>query len=295
MRFSFKKGLYCSLIILSSIATARFCHHQTKGFAVSKILHNLIDESTSAQLSNEQIQWARHLFAYPFRYLGRGHQSFVFLSEDGSHVLKLFNNCHQRKMAFFRLLSALPLIRGWANRHLLAHQEKLEKNFKSYQLAFTQMQDKTALLFIHLKATHNLPAVTLIDPLHIKHRLDLNSLGFLIQKKAKLVYPRLEELIQIGDKQAAKRALSKLLDLLIWKCQQGIGDNDPLIRTNFGFIEEEAIQIDVGPLSYDTTIQNPQKMRQEIIRITTSLKNWLAEKSPDLLLFLEQQLQERLS
>ena len=94
------------------------------------------------------------------------------------------------------------------------------------------------------------------------------------------------------DKQSAKKALWAAFFAMFFF---SIMSQMHLLYTNFGFIEEEAIQIDVGPLSHDATIQNPQKMRQEIIRITTSLKNWLAEKSPDLLLFLEQQLQERLS
>jgi hypothetical protein len=146
-----------------------------------------------------------------------------------------------------------------------------------------------------LSRTDALPPINLVDPLNISHRLNSNELGFLIQKKVKLAYPALEEFIAAQDIGRAERALCSLLDLFIWKCRHGIDDNDPLIRTNFGFLDDEVIQIDVGPLSKDFSTHDPERMREEIFRITASLKHWLSERSPELVVFLDQQLQERLS
>jgi hypothetical protein len=286
--------LYCILLPLLCIAVARFCHHQTKGFRIAKVQNNLMDSGHDA-LNAEEIRWIRSLFAYKFRYLGRGHQSFVFLSDDDAHVIKIFNNCQQSNSAFFRMLKPIPWLGRWAERQARFCEENLRNTANSYRIALEEMPDKTALLFLHARQTENLPPLTIVDPLNITHRLNANPLGFLIQKKAKLAYPMLEEWIQAQNLEAAKRALCKLLDLFIWKCRQGIADNDPLIRTNFGFIEEEAIQIDVGPLSKNPSIQDVATMQKEIIRISTSLKNWLSEKCPELCVFLDEQLQERLS
>lgn len=289
-----KRWTFFLILIALCISAARFCHHQTKGFRLTKVQSNLFDTHVQ-ELSIEEIQYIRSLFAQPFRYLGRGHQSFVFISDDQEHVIKVFNNAHQRKIAFFKVLSYIPFFNGWASQKMSSTQTKCQKTFESYAIAFEEMRDQTGLLFSHLNATEGLPPITLIDPLNIRHRLNSNTLGFLIQKKVKLVYPALEEWIQHEDIDKAKRALSNLLDLFMWKCQKGIFDNDPLIRTNFGFLDEDAVQIDVGPLSKDLTIQESDRMRAEILRITTSLKQWLEEKSPDLLVYLDQQLQVRLS
>lgn len=291
-----KNYLFIAIIALLSVAAARFCHHQTKGFRITKIQNNLdVGPCISPPLSNQEIDTIRSLFAYPFRYLGRGHQSFVFLSDDDTHVIKVFNNGHQRKIAFFQLLSYLPFFNHWANGKAQLFGSKLEKTFESYRIAFDEMKDKTGLLCIHLGRTDDLPPLTLVDPLNISHRLDSNELGFLIQKKVKLAYPALEELIEAQDIARAKCALCSLLDLFIWKCRHGINDNDPLIRTNFGFLNDEVIQIDVGPLSKDFSSHDPERMREEIFRITASLKHWLLERSPELVVFLDQQMQERLS
>lgn len=283
------------IALLLCIGTARFCHHQTQGFRITKISNNMDENSVSALcLSQEEIHAIRSLFAYPFRYLGRGKQSFVFLSEDDVHVIKIFNNAHQRKITIFRLLAHIPFLDNWAKAMAERFEYKLEKTFESYRIAFDEMKDRTGLLFTHLQRTDCLPPLMIIDALNICHRLDSNELGFLIQKKAQLVYPALNEMIEAQDIPKAKQAISNLLDLFVWKCRHGIHDSDPLIRTNFGFLDNEVIQIDVGPLSKDFSTQDPERMRQEIYRITTSLKHWLSERSPELVSFLDQELEERL-
>jgi len=294
MKYSLK-CLFLSLVFaLCAFGVARFCHHQTKGFRLSKIANNMHAEPQ--HLSPEEIALVRSLFAYRFHYLGRGLQSFVFLSEDGEHVLKVFINTQKRKSALFQALSPLPFLSSWAKERALHAAEKSIKTFSSYQLAFTEMKHRSGLVFLHLgpSTSRSLPPVTLVDPLHIVHRVDSNTLGFLIQKKAKLVYPALAEWIEAEDLDKAKRALCSLLDLLFWKSAQGIHDNDPLLRTNFGFLEEEAIQIDVGPLSKDFTPAEPEKMQRELQRITASLKNWLTDHSPPLAHYLEEEWQKRL-
>src|SRR5437762_2379231 len=99
MNNRFSRLIAYAAIVLLCIAAARFCHHQTKGFRITKIQNNLDKEVCGMPpLSTEEIDQIRSLFAYPFRYLGRGKQSFVFLSDDGIHVIKMFNNSHQRKI-----------------------------------------------------------------------------------------------------------------------------------------------------------------------------------------------------
>lgn len=228
--------------------------------------------------------------------MGRGLQCFAFESEDKQYVLKLFNNRYQRKIALFSLLSHCPFIEEWANANRHYFEGKLAKTFQSYQIAFEEMQDQTGLVYSHLYPTSHLPsAVTLVDPLNIHHEVDLNTVGFLVQKRATLIYPTLKDYVNRQDVEGAKRALSSLVELFFWKWRHGIADNDPLIRTNYGVLRGQAIQIDVGPLSREQTHLSVEQRREQISKITTSLKCWLNENAPELTPFLEQELLQQLS
>ncbi|SRR5581483_5523019 len=283
------------VFISTAVGTARFCHHATKGFRLSKIRSNLTD-GMPALATEQERAFTEKLFEQKFHYLGRGLQSFVFESEDGHYVLKLFNNRYQEKIALFSFLSHFPGLGRWACKRSHYFQEKLSKTFNSYAIAFDEMQDKTGLLYIHLSPTSNLPQrLQLLDPLFICHELNPNEIGFLIQKKAELVYPALKKYLNSKDIDGAKRALSSLIELFFWKWRHAIADNDPLIRTNYGFVEGKAIQIDVGPLSKMAAAQSFEENHKQIEKITASLKFWLTENAPELTAFLDQELLQQLS
>lgn len=297
---NFKNKLKPFLLIcccaISFIALARFCHRQTEGFRVSKIQPNLIDTSTLSTSNETDKEFLKQLFQQKFTFLGRGLQSFVFASEDGKYVLKIFNNRYQRKIFLFSLLSHFPVLGNWAGHRATYYQDKLLRTFNSYQIAFTEMHDQTGLIYTHLLPSNDLPdQVRIVDKLNICHPLNPNQMGFLIQKRAQLVFPALKEYIQKPDLEGAKQAISSLVGLFFWKWRHGILDNDPLIRTNYGFIDDQAIQIDVGPLSKETMISNKDLHQNEIQRITASLKFWLTENSPELLPFLDRELEQQLS
>lgn len=282
--------------VAALIGVARFCHHATKGFRLSKITSNFHQESAPLAASEEDRTFVNTLFQQKFRYLSRGFQSFVFASEDGLYVLKLFNNRHQTKGQIFSFLSRIPLFGTLAKTGVTHHEDKCAQTFASYRIAFDAMKDKTGLVYLHLSPTTNLnPVLTLIDPLNICHQIDPNTTGFLIQKRATLVYPALTEYVISHDVDGAKKALSSLIALFFWKWDHGIADNDPLIRTNYGFIDGRAIQIDVGPLSKDSSTLGSAHQRSQIGRITASLKGWLHENAPELVAFLDEEIEHRLS
>ncbi|MBI2812053.1 MAG: hypothetical protein HYX67_14650 [Candidatus Melainabacteria bacterium] len=220
--------------------------------------------------------------------MGRGLQSFVFASEDGHYVVKVFNNRYQHKVQLFSLLSHFPLIQYWAKQRAAYFDKKLKRTFASYRIAQEEMAEQTGLVYTHLAPTTELPdKLLLVDRLNICHAVDPNTTGFLIQKRGTLVYPGLVQLLAKHDIDSAKAALDSLVSLFFWKWRQGIADNDPLIRTNYALLNGKAIQIDVGPLSKEGVPFSKERCRNEIDRITASLKNWLNENGPELLPVLE--------
>ena len=277
------KTLFKVLLSLALVwGVARFCHYQTAGFKMSKIANNLEQAPPQAV----PIVDMGPILKQPFTYLGRGFQAFVFESQDKQYVLKLFTNTYQRRLFW---LSLCPFPLQWKTNKNREYSEKLLKGFHSYQLAFDEFKEESGLIYVHLNPTSYLQKITIIDKLGIAHEIDANQMGFLIQKKATLVYPYLSELLAKGEEQRAKEAIHALLDFFVERAKRGIGDTDPLIRTNFGFIGERPIQIDVGPLYKDPLLK--ESYRTDIPRIAQSLKHWLEQHSPELAHYLNRELE----
>lgn len=262
-------------IIALIFGIARFCHHQTAGFRMAKIEGNtfLMECPAIAEKS---------CFKQKFRYFGRGLQSFSFLSEDGTLVLKIFNNRYQNRIFW---LQHLPF---FADKVKCARQ-KLQRNFTSYQIAYEQLKEETGVLYFHPSVTNYLnQKVTLIDKLGIEHELDLDKTGFLVQKRALLFYSYLDQLMETGQLDEAKNALSSYIAFVKKRCEKGIGDNDPLIRANAGFYEGRPMQIDVGPFYLDDSLKNPEICKKQLERAALSLKHHLENSYPELGTYLHE-------
>ena len=289
----YKLALNLVLIALGCVGIARFCHHETRGFSRSKIEGNLAMAPEIAIASDPAVE---QLLNQKFYYFSRGKQSFAFLSEDGKYVLKLFNNTYQRKLQWLKIAQSIPFLSSWAKERTTYFQSKIDRTFYSYQIAFEKMPEQTALCYAHLGASSYLPGrVTIVDPLHIAHELDPNKIGFLLQKRVDLAYPYLKTRIERGEIAEARQGIASLVELFFWKYRHAIADNDPLIRTNYGFLEGKAVQIDVGPLSIDNSFKDNDLQKKESARVLASLKSWLEKNGPELIAFLDEELGRQLS
>jgi hypothetical protein len=128
----------------------------------------------------------------------------------------------------------------------------------------------------------------LVDKLGIHHPLSLDNYEFLIQKRASLLYTALNQMIEENKLSDAKETLSNLVKLLSHVAKVGIADKDPDLMTNFGVIGTEPIQIDVGRFS-----PRDQKLdKNEIIRITDRLNQYLMTRCPELQQHLKTQIEQ---
>ena len=268
------KKILISLLIIYGIS--RFCHHQTAGFRMSKIQDNTFPV--------EQYVLPKIELPQKFIYLGRGLQSFSFISEDQAMVLKIFNNRYQNRLFW---LNHLPFF--FQEKIALAKQ-KLARNFNSYKIAFEDLQTETGLLYFHPTQTDYLhQRVILVDNLGIEHEVNLDKTGFLLQKKAILFYPYIKHLMEQHDLEKAQKALGAFVEFLKHRYEKGIGDNDQLVRANFGFLEEAIpMQIDVGPFYKDETLKNPDLYKNQLLESTLSLKHWLEAHYPELAIYLNE-------
>lgn len=225
----------------------------------------------------------------PFYYLNSGSQSYVFLSEDGETVLKLFKFQHMRIPPW---IDHLPLPNSLASKRNMKRSKKwevLERTMSSYQIAFENLRDETGILYFSTSLGETL---TIYDKIRKKHVVDLSRTPFVLQKRATLVYDSIDHWMASGQIDAAEQGMRDLFQLALLRCKKGIFDKDPDFSTNFGFVKSRPVQIDVGRLTLDEKEKSPEIYQNEMIRITRDFQQWIAENHPALLPFFEEEIEK---
>lgn len=271
-------------LLVIFVAAERFCHKQTRGFAMQKILSHLPTDEEAFPLSDGDYAHIDTLLAEPFTFLHSGGQCYAFISEDKTTVLKLFKQHHLR---WWRLLRALPLPAFF--EPLRAQQlQKMEHYsplfLESCTIAYRDFKEQSGLIYLHLNKTrHFNRKATLIDPLGIAHTLDLDNTQFALQKKAQLCYPKFRQLLKEGNLADAKACIDSLFALIGNRERKGIRDRDPHIRKNIGFIGNQAIEIDIGSF----TRAAPDALGSEWAKTTRRLLAYLTKHNTELSHYLE--------
>ena len=175
-------------------------------------------------------------------YLGHGKQAIVFATD--THVLKLF-------------YVKRPLHRGWqrhveswlrlASPHFPYTLYKRKRDYNallaSYRLAFEKMPSETGLVLTHLAPTKERLPATLIDRAGKYHIVDLASILFVVQERARLAPEVLRE--------RGAPAIEAIKSLLQTRHDQGLIDRNQVFQKNYGFVGDRPIQLDPGRLVED--------------------------------------------
>ncbi len=218
------------------------------------------------------------ILSQPFTYLGQGVQSYAFLSADGKYVLKLFrfDSCKMKQGQ--RMLSFLK------KRKTKKARLSAEKVLEACKIAFDQLQEETALVFIHLNPGGSLPPIKLKDYLGFTHFVDPSKTRFVLQKKADKIFPALRRAFR-EDKASFYQMIRSFYSLLSSFEKKGITTRDSKLPSNFGFFEGKAIQIDFADNSYD---QGDAILQMEKFR--SILRCWLQKNAPNALYYLDEVL-----
>lgn len=291
MRVFFKRFSYVFLAAVLCFCLEKFCRSKTDGFAMSKITSEMMyhKEFETSPLSNEELDSIRSILDQPFHYLGKGVQCYAFVSADDKYVLKFFR---MRRVLPSSWLIKMPLLESYKQEKIKSKFEDLSRDFISYKIAYELLKEQTGLVYIHLNKTDLLhQKITLFDKICVKHSIDLDSMEFLLQKKADLFYPAVEEMLSLGKKSEIKKYVKDLIHFLAYRSSLGIYDKDPDINTNFGICEGKTLQIDVGRYRPDPTRKDPSLYIDDIIRVTDNLRQWLQAQDPELSDFLLQEIE----
>lgn len=244
-------------IIILFFGIERFCRSQTGGFRPAKVCaeHDYGFQETSHEIPSE----IRYLLQQSFTFLGRGVQFFAFIGEDKKTVLKLFKHHH----------TGIPI--DWIEKCfpnclktfvVKKREKRMLRLLRSAYIAKTFLSKETGVFFCHLGKQKTYPLPILVkDKLGTSFLLDLEKTEFVLQKKAIPVKKKLQALLQENKIDEAIEAMQKILLLIEERSQKGIKNKDGKILQNCGFIDHDAIEIDIGSYIYrqQSTCVNPHK------------------------------------
>ena len=217
----------------------------------------------------------------PFTYIGKGSQSYAFASADGEYVLKFFKFKHLRPHWLLETLSPLPYFNHYQRKQLKRKQRKLNSLFAGYRLAWESLREESGLLFIHLNKTKGLyPKAKLFDKIGLERTVDLDTVVFILQKKARTTRTVIDELLTKGDVATAKERIRQICALYASEYARGIYDMDHGVMHNTGFVGEQPIHLDIGKLTQEPLTQDPEFRRKDFKLVLARIDAWLEANYP---------------
>ncbi|WP_420422645.1 hypothetical protein [Simkania sp.] len=268
----------CSLLLAFSAC------ERPKGFTLKKIQSYYDNDSRweTTPPSPSQQATLKDLFAHPFTYLGSGNHCYAFLSEDGQYVLKFFKQKHMRTQSFIDFIPMPAKMLLYPKKKYLRRKGERDKSFTSYKIAYEHLKKETGLFYLHLNKTDLFhQEVTLIDQNGEKQIVPIDQMEFLIQKKAQVGYKRLDTLFSLGKREDALESIASLLTVITRRMEKGYFDKDLQFFKNFGFIGNQAIEIDIGELRPLEKRQSATEMRAELTEVSHQLLDWTVSHHPD--------------
>ncbi|MCB1071680.1 MAG: hypothetical protein KDK96_01110 [Chlamydiia bacterium] len=268
-------GILFSLLFL-------FGCERPKGFTLKKITSNYEPSEkweVTPTLSEETLL---KILDQPYIYLGSGNHTYAFESFDGKFVIKFFKQKHMRIQTPF--LSQAKIEK---------RKNEREESFNSYIIAYTHLKEETGLLFLHLNKTNHLGiSLKLIDQHGTSTEINLDEMEFLIQKRASLAFDYLGTLIEHGAYGDALIGIRSLLNVVAKRNQMGIYDKDLQFFKNFGFINGQAVEIDIGEYKIGVDVPNTY---EELLRLSYQISEFVGEKAPALVSVVESEMNEIIS
>lgn len=237
-------ALKLAALVFCISPAAPYLSNINDGFAIGKISAPLPKSEDFIPLNREALS----ALSQRYTYLGKGAQTYAFLSQDGAYVLKLFKGQHLTP-AFWS--SYLPP--SWQEKSLLRKKERLEALFNSYQVASERLSQETGLLCVHLSATAGFDRqVTVQDLIGHEYRLNLDDFAFVLQERATLIGEVIDHLIQSGRSEEVLALIDAATACVSSRLEKGYIDTDPAFLQNYGVTASgKVIQIDVGRLVKD--------------------------------------------
>ena len=219
----------------------------------------------------------------PYIYLGKGCQAYVFGSADRKYVIKFFKYQRFRPQSWINLFTFIPAVADYQLTKTAEKQEKLDKVFTSWKIAFEDLKKETGIIYVHLNKTNEWnKSLEITDKLGMKHLVDLDQTEFALQWRATMLCPAIDELVAQGKTDQAELLIDRLLAMLLSEYARGFADNDHALMQNTGVLDGHPIHIDIGQFIYNASVKAPKVYKQELYDKTYDFHKWLKIHHPAL-------------
>jgi hypothetical protein len=282
-------GVFCFL----AYKGARAWDKRADGFTIQKITSVLsTDPKWNIVYSAEDLNRVNRILDQPFHYLGRGFQCYAFVSQDGAYVLKFFRHQRLRVPEYLDWLPQIDYVKSLKENKIKELERRKNNLFRSFKIAYEAVPSETGIIYVHINKTSGLhEVVTVFDGSGNKHQIALDSMEFVVQRKAELLKPTIDHLMKQGKEDEAKQRISQIFDLLASCAKKGVLDTDgALIRkNNLGFLDDRAIYIDAGKLALKDRIKKKEAFESDTKRRLRPFAKWLEQTWPKLSLYYDKQ------
>ncbi len=292
--YSFVKK--CTLVLICAAIVyglGRLYFAVTAGFTIGNITSTLAYDPhwDTHALSSDEKHAIEQALNQEYVYLGRGCQAYVFASLDGNYVIKFFKYQRFRTQRWIDLFTFLPSVNAYQQEKAIEKQTKLHKVFRSWKIAYEYLKEQTGVVFVHLnKSTDWSKQIVIRDKLGLTHQLDLGQMEFLLQRRANMLCPTLEAMMNEGQEKQSYDVLDRLVAMLLSEYAHGFADNDHALMQNTGVLDGNPIHIDVGQFIYNDIVKSPKIYQQELYDKTYKLRQWLEQRYPELAYHLKARL-----
>ncbi len=258
------------LALLLFVAIERFCHFQTEGFALSKML---LDNSPPIPGPSETLT-----------FIGAGKQFYAFETADHQYVVKFMKFSRRRPLPWLEKIPFPFFLECWKTDYLKERAKRLSNLEYSSNLAFKHLSKEAALVFYPLQKN-----LILIDKLGISHSIDRSQTKYLVQRKAASFTSYFEK----NPSQAHGLILS-YIQTITSQCQKGICNLDPVIERNYGVVDHQVILMDIGSLLAHAKLNNLIGLQREIFLELLPLRQWLQTYHPEHLSYFDGEFKRHL-
>ncbi|NGX29129.1 MAG: hypothetical protein K940chlam1_01326 [Candidatus Anoxychlamydiales bacterium] len=244
------------------------------------------------------IEEAKDVLSQDFHYLTRGRECFIFESQDKKYVLKFFDSSRYYTKYFFADITLpwfLPkYIDTYRFKHYNRRSRKLNFNLSSTKLAFDNLKDESALVYVHLnKSTSFKDKIKITNRYGKTYHLDPNNIFFILQKKCDIFYRVYET---TTDEKYKHYLIESFLEMVHNRTKKLIIDDDiGKKRRNWGLHNNKAVTIDIGRWYFDEKLATLEGYKKEMLKATKILRKYLSENEPEKLDFVTNRLDEYFS
>jgi len=283
----FKKIFTLSLLLI-------FCALIGKGWYIARdglIVRRIIGwEDQSLELGwNEE---AKSAMKQRFYNLGRGRQSYAFLSEDGRYVIKIPRYGRFRLPLWLQAMN-LKCLESYRKHRIVKKQAAKEVLLQSFQIAFDSLKEESAIIAVRFPGEKgNGEVIKIADRLGRHYDLPLNTTGFVLQHKKVLFNEVFEKILLMKDREKIAHRFDQLLEVVATRARKGITCRDDAFMYNFGFDEFQAYQIDVGDFRRPITGNPKEIFDQSVQGSLKPIRAWIKKIDSDLLYLLDQKVEK---